>query len=199
MRNLEPLLTALRAEPSSAVFLHLYPNSGAQSASTLLRAYRATSPLSSNETLPAKAFLFDSTPSVGTYSSALEGMSFSLPRLLLLRLPGLLFIHAFISAIWLYSLLMGRSNVLTNSNNDLNDSRLVPKGAARAYFYSMEDQLVLRVDVEAHAKEAERRGWAVRRERFEGTGHCRHGRGGGEERYWRCVRELVGERDGVTG
>jgi hypothetical protein len=191
VHNMEPLLTALRAEPSSPVFLHLFSNSGAQSASTLLRAYRDTSP-SSKETLPVKGVLLDSTPSTGKYSSAYAGLSYELIRFpLLLRLLGVVFVHGLISTVWLYALLTGQPNVLTKANEDLNDPFLTPKDAPRAYLYSREDKLVRSEDVEAHAEAAEKRGWRVKRVSFEGTDHCRHAKGKGEGTYWRVVQDVV--------
>jgi hypothetical protein len=93
--------------------------------------------------------------------------------------------------LWLYASLTGQPNVLTKSNEDLNDPSLMPKDAPRAYFYSREDKLVRCEDVEAHAEAAERGGWRVKKVSFEGTDHCRHAKSKGEERYWRVVQDVV--------
>ncbi|KAK0740031.1 hypothetical protein B0T18DRAFT_352099, partial [Schizothecium vesticola] len=57
----------------------------------------------------------------------------------------------------------------------------------RTYVYSRGDEVVGWREVEGHAEEARGRGFEVRMERFEGTGHVGHGRGD-MGRYWGVVR-----------
>ncbi len=201
--GLEPVITALRAEPTSPIFLHLFSNSGAQSASTLLRAWKENCLGSGGDPkitmLPAKGIIFDSTPSFGTYGSGYDGISYQIPRTpIIVRLAGLAFVHILVLLSWVVETVSGNPNVLSRSNMDLNDGALVPQDAPRVYMYSKADQLVKWQDVEAHAMKAREKGWKVRREVFKGTGHCKHGKGEGEERYWGAVAEVlasvVGER-----
>lgn len=65
----------------------------------------------------------------------------------------------------------------------------------RTYVYSRGDGVVGWREVEGHAEEARRRGFEVRMERFEGTGHVGHGRGD-MGRYWGAVR---GAWEGAMG
>ena len=192
-RTLAPVLSALRAEPSSPIFLHLFSNSGAQSTSTLLRAYKESSP-DHQVHLPIKAVFLDSTPSLGTYSSGYAGISYEISRFPSWIQPvGLVLVHCLLGVVWVLGRVSGRVDVLTRSNNDLNDPALVPIDAPRVYFYSEGDRLVEWKDVESHASVAKERGWDVRGEVFEGSGHCRHAKGVGEERYWRLVKMVVEE------
>ncbi|KAL9637713.1 MAG: hypothetical protein Q9164_002038 [Protoblastenia rupestris] len=193
-RSLASVLSAIRAEPKSPIYLHLFSNSGAQSTSTLLQAYKESSP-SRREQLPINAMFVDSAPSLGTYSSGYAGISYEVTRFPVWIQPlGFLLTHLLVGLMWLVGCMMGRENVLTQSNNDLNDPALVPLDAPRVYLYSVEDRLVRWQDVEMHAAVAERKGWEVRREIFERTGHCRHGKGEpGEGRYWGLVRMIVGQ------
>lgn len=57
----------------------------------------------------------------------------------------------------------------------------------RTYVYSWGDEVVGWREVEGHAEEARRRGFEVRMERFEGTGHVGYGRVD-MGRYWGVVR-----------
>ncbi len=93
----------------------------------------------------------------------------------------------------------GNMNVLSQSNSDLVDSRLVPRGIPRAYFYSREDRLVRWQDIEHHAAVAESKGWDVKTDRFVKTAHCRHGKGEGEEKYWAAVRDVVNASNAPAG
>lgn len=199
-RNLGSAISALRAEPDSPIYMHLFSNSGAQSASVLLRAFKGTSSAESEEILPVKGILFDSTPSRGTYKSAYTGISFQIPRSpLFVYILGLAFIHALVSLMWIVERVSGNMNVLSQSNSDLVDSRLVPRGIPRAYFYSREDRLVRWQDIEHHAAVAESKGWDVKTERFVKTGHCRHGKGEGEEKYWAAVKDVVNASNAPAG
>lgn len=70
----------------------------------------------------------------------------------------------------------------------MNDGDEV-KETRRCYIYSEEDELVDWRDVEDHARDAEEKGFVVRREKVVGSGHCAHARGEGGKRYWETVRE----------
>ena len=75
----------------------------------------------------------------------------------------------------------------------LNEKALMHGEGKRCYVYSVKDSMVGWRDVEAHAQDAEMKGFAVQRERFEGSEHCAHVRGDGRERYWMIVREFWSE------
>ena len=190
-RNLAPIFTLMKEEPNSPVLLHLFSNAGAQSASMLLRAYQ-NSPLTDLDRLPVKGMLFDSTPSPGTYSNAYAGISYEATRLPAWLQPlGYLFAHFLVCLMLVIEAVTRRANVLTHSYEQLNDPSLVAREAPRVYFYSKEDMLVKWQAVEQHAAVARNKGWLVYVELFVGTGHCRHGKGEGEARYWAFVDRLV--------
>jgi hypothetical protein len=60
----------------------------------------------------------------------------------------------------------------------------------RTYIYSAEDTLTDWRDVEAHAKEAERKGFEVGLERYKGSKHVAHARED-ERRYWGIFKRTV--------
>ena len=60
----------------------------------------------------------------------------------------------------------------------------------RGYIYSEADQMVDWRVVEEHARDAEAKGFVVRREKFEESGHVAHMRVGGGVRYWGIVEGM---------
>ncbi len=190
-RNLDSMLSLLRAEPESPLYAHLFSNAGSHSASVLLRAFKETS-ADGATFLPLKGIIFDSTPSQGSYANAYTGISYEVGRSpFYFRYPAILAIHAMLYVVVIRQAFFGTPNVITQLERDLNDEGLVTRDIPRLYIYSKEDKLVRWDDIEHHAAIAKRKGWPVRLERFPGTDHCRHGKGAGEERYWNACKEIV--------
>lgn len=190
-QNLGPLLSALRAEPDSPLYVHLFSNAGAHSAAMLLRAYKESSN-NRNHVLPLRGLVLDSAPSLGSYESSFVGMVYQVPHNpILLHYLSVLLVHALVITAFALEALSGNLNVLSQSYDDLNNTNLLLPSVPRIYYYSKEDGLVKWQDVEHHAAIAESRGWAVEKQEFEGTDHCRHGKGPGEARYWKSIKTLV--------
>mgnify|MGYP001561585063 CR=1 FL=1 len=59
----------------------------------------------------------------------------------------------------------------------------------RLYIYGPDDKLILSEEIEEHVAEVKIKGIEVRTERFEGTQHVAHLRGG-SERYWGAVKDV---------
>jgi hypothetical protein len=83
---------------------------------------------------------------------------------------------------------IGRKDVIEWVRGVLDEEGLFAKGV-RCYVYSREDDMVVYEDVESHANRAEKKGWRVRRERFEGSKHVGH-MVVDKQRYWRIVRTV---------
>jgi len=149
------------------------------------------------ETLPIKGLILDSTPSRGTFSSAYSTLAAQIPKQWYISLPGRGMVFSYVTAVWLIENVFGKLNVLLQSSEDLLNTDLLEEGMRRRYMYSKEDKLVRWEDIECHAEMARRKGYEVGSEVFEGSEHCQHAKGEGEERYWGIVRELVelGTRD----
>nr|OQO25851.1 hypothetical protein B0A51_09763 [Rachicladosporium sp. CCFEE 5018] len=64
--------------------------------------------------------------------------------------------------------------------------------AIRVYMYSDTDPIISSQEVEAHARDAEGKGFVVRREVFKGSGHVAHALSE-SDRYWRVVRDVLQE------
>ncbi|OCK73280.1 hypothetical protein K432DRAFT_365083 [Lepidopterella palustris CBS 459.81] len=189
--DLQPIIHVLLAEPQSPVFAHLFSNSGAQQIGLLLRTYKEAT---GGQILPLRGMIFDSTPAMGTFQRAFDGIAYQIPTTYWwVRVPGLALLYVLVTAHWAFEKVTGRLNVVSQANSDLLDEGLIAKEVSRWYLYSNEDLLVRGDDVEWHAEMAERKGWRVEKEVFEGSGHCRHGKGEGEDRYWNVVETMMNE------
>lgn len=192
-RDLQPTIHALLAESQSPIFAHLFSNSGAQQIGLLLRTYKE---VTKGRILPLRGMIFDSTPATGTFRRAFDGIAYQIPTTnWWVRALGLALLYLLVAALWTFERLTGRLNVISQANSDLLNDSLIMKDLPRWYLYSKEDLLVRGDDVEWHAEMAVVRGWMVKREVFEGSGHCRHGKGAGEDKYWNIVEGMVDRRE----
>lgn len=153
---------------------------------------------------PPYASIFDSCPGQfayrATHRAFTTGLAPGPSRLLISAL-----MHALCAWYWFWIVLVGRGRAgpLARVARELNerggggDDNLNGNNrwgwgwgaeARRTYVYSEADRLVSWRDVERHADEAEKKGFAVRRERFDGSEHVAHMRSD-PDRYWRAVRE----------
>lgn len=85
----------------------------------------------------------------------------------------------------------GKLNTLAQLNADLLNQDLIGMNVPRWYMYCATDDLVKIDDIEWHARMAKERGWPVEMVEFPNSGHCRHGKGIGEEKYWKFVNEQL--------
>lgn len=184
------------------LLIHIFSNGGSSSIANLYEQYAATAAgPDDDKRLPPHVTVFDSSP--GTYSIprtvAFVGVSLSSSLQRLLAAPIL---YA-LAALWSASIALGLSrDVLrdwgsTHNNNNGGRSGSGDGGNAaevrRVYIYSPGDALIDYRDVEAHAAEAESRGFSVALERYEGSAHVAHVRKD-EGRYWEIVERIVAGR-----
>jgi len=181
-------MDAMLSQPESPIFAHLFSNSGAQQIGLLLRHWKD---VTGGKKLPLQGMICDSTPAIGTFQRAFDGISYQIPSTPVLRIPGLALIYVFVSTQWMFEKVSGKPNVVSQFNGNLLDEGLIEKDVPRLYLYSREDLLVRGEDVEWHAEKAKEKGWRVEMLLFEGSGHCRHGKGEGEEKYWKAVERMI--------
>ncbi|KAI0106177.1 hypothetical protein GGR51DRAFT_559980 [Nemania sp. FL0031] len=183
---------------ASQFLIHMFSNGGSSSIANLYEQYAATAVgPNENKRLPPHVTVFDSAP--GTYSIpgavafASVGLSSSLQRLV--AAPVLYTL----AALWSASIALGFSrDVLRDwgsTHNNTNAGSSSGKGGnaaevRRVYIYSPGDALIDYRDVEAHAAEAESRGFSVALERYEGSAHVAHVRKD-ERRYWEIIERIV--------
>ena len=167
------------------ILLHIYSNGGSHQACNLFRTYLDRT----SWTLPRHVTIFDSCPGRGTFTRSMRALSSVLPRSPWLRIPLSLFFYIVLALYWLAYIPWGIPDPIERVRRDLNDASLMSE-ARRCYIYSEEDPMVDFHDVDAHASEAVHRGFAVRQEKFPGSGHCAHVRVGDGVPYWAAVRNL---------
>lgn len=180
--------SAGKNEPEMLV--HTWSNGGNNTFATLRRLWAK----STDAPFPAHTLVMDSAPGKFGFKATYTAFSAGLPPLLRAILSPIL--YAMVSWFWLLNSIHrlryngsdgGPLEVLAKSfnppkaQNPWNEIR-------RTYIYSPEDRLVSYRDVEAHAADAEKKGYEVRTERFDGTGHVAHMRKD-PKRYWEIVTE----------
>ncbi|MCJ1292606.1 hypothetical protein MMC34_004158 [Xylographa carneopallida] len=182
---LEPVIQILTPHPEARILVHLFSNGGSHKLWRLAKLYREKQ----GRVLPMNAMILDSAPGKTTFERSAEAIAYELPKAWYLRLPGLLLLHLFLSLLWAVLTATGRKSTIDRVWEELNDPDLISVKAIREYIYSKADRLVWWKDVEDHADEAEARGYQVRKEMFENTGHVAHMRLE-YEKYWSEVAAL---------
>ncbi|KAL8281251.1 hypothetical protein RQP46_006285 [Phenoliferia psychrophenolica] len=137
------------------------------------------------EVLPARAFVFDSCPGKASLSKAVA--AFTAPyKSAWAKIPASLIVGALycMSKAWYF--VTRQTNPIDSMYSHLATS-LAP--VPRLYIYGPNDQLIPSVDIEEHVAEVKSTGVEVRMERFEGTQHVAHLRGG-SDRYWGAVKDI---------
>ena len=190
LSRLPPVLAVVRSNSSTdgKILLHCFSNGGANIATHLALLHNRRT----GQPLPVTAVILDSCPGLATgpadgvkgFMSAFPAHKFSAV------VRFLVFCAAWVLMLILFGLqrLTGGEGIIPGLRRRLNDPELIPNGSTRSYIYSDTDELVLAMDVEAHATEAEAKGWQVRREKFVGTGHVAHAMKE-PQRYWGVVEE----------
>ena len=88
-----------------------------------------------------------------------------------------------------YMYLSGSETIVDTVRRGLNDAELLPVEAVRLYVYSTADKLIQWQDVEAHAREAEAKGYKVQMVKYLDSPHAAHLLHD-EKRYWSAVTGL---------
>ena len=183
IQGFEPALDILRnLQPQEQVLLHAFSNGGAAASWQLAQAYQARM----GQTLPTSKVVLDSTPGIQGYDTAVTAMKLGLPKNPILQILGILFLRVFIGAWFLYSWALSRESIVDQMRRGVNDPSLFSTRAKRLYIYSMADELILWQDVEAHAKEAEGKGYNLQMVKYIDSKHTAHMQRD-EKRYWEAV------------
>ncbi|TXT11201.1 hypothetical protein VHUM_01952 [Vanrija humicola] len=141
-------------------------------------------------TLPRYSFVLDSTPGQFHYRSTYTAFALSFPPWLRRILSP--FLHAMVAWFWLRQNISrvfgGPGGPLRTAAASHNTPLARASEVRRAYIYSDGDKLIHAADVEEHARDAEARGFNVRKENFGQSAHVAHMKAD-PERYWRVARE----------
>ncbi|CAH0059093.1 unnamed protein product [Clonostachys solani] len=151
---------------------------------SLYEKYAATATAGQDKQFPRHITIFDSAPSTNfRVSKAVAFFTVNLSPIQRIIAAPFLYLAA---AGWTLVLwLRLTADIQTRSCNHHNRRDLVSE-ARRTYIYTDTDAIVHPDDVEQHAREAEKAGYTVRREKFVASGHVSHSRKDAT-RYWGIV------------
>ncbi|KAI0805329.1 hypothetical protein GGR55DRAFT_289850 [Xylaria sp. FL0064] len=191
------LLLHVFSNAGSTMLYHLYTAFAATTANNTTTAAATGSSSSSNDApkeamqaLPLHATIFDSAPAPFTYQTLMRGIFDGAPSRAI-RLAVTPVAYLYVALVWfVLTVLRVPDHIGDLAPRAHNDVVGAQRGeACRVYVYGPADRITPVAEVRRHADEAEARGFRVRREVFERTGHVAHARGDAE-RYWRVVQQI---------
>ncbi|GAP89383.1 putative indole-diterpene biosynthesis protein [Rosellinia necatrix] len=176
------------------LLIHAFSNAGSTMLYHLYAAYAATATSSSSSpsstgvkgatVLPLHTTIFDSTPAAFTYQTLVRGILDGAPSAMRFAIVPIAYLY--VALIWVVvTVLRVPDHIGDLAPRAHNDPARV-REACRVYIYGPADRITPAKGVELHANEAEARGFRVRREVFDGSGHVAHARKHAD-RYWRIV------------
>ncbi|KAI2601821.1 hypothetical protein GGR54DRAFT_626797 [Hypoxylon sp. NC1633] len=172
---------------SPRILVHMFSNGGSSSIANLYEQYAALAGPSDDKRLPPHVTVFDSCPGVWSIPHAVAFVGVGLSSFQKLIAAPILYAWA---AAWSTSMALG---LLPDSLGDWGKAHNESGNTAemrRVYIYSPSDALIDYKAVEAHAADAQSKGFSVTLERYEGTAHVAHLRKD-EGRYWEIVRRIM--------
>lgn len=164
------------------VLVHLFSNGGSYRFCNLATRYLLTT----DTPIPIRALIIDSAPSPCSPRSEADAVTRGLGLTGPIRLLSFAMLLVALSLQWIWTSITWQYKPFSWARKVLNDPAVVDQDSARVYIYSREDQIVDWRGVEAHAEEAQRQGFKVESERFEGSQHVFHAKAE-PERYWNVI------------
>ncbi|KAK6432254.1 hypothetical protein LTR95_011580, partial [Oleoguttula sp. CCFEE 5521] len=162
--------------------IHVFSNGGSCLLANIIGSYAP-------EVLPLHTTIYDSAPSLRFDTGQIvHAITAGLPAGLY-RTSARPLVYLFVLLYWLRIHLLQRPDRFAAWTSMQNNPDVV-REAIRVYMYSDTDPIISPREVEAHASDAEAKGFVVRREIFKGSGHVAHALSE-SERYWRVVREVL--------
>ncbi|TQW12460.1 DUF829 domain protein (PaxU) [Cordyceps javanica] len=166
----EPVVRMLRDTPDDSLHVHVMSNAGSQQWCTINKAYLEQE----GRTLSNSPTVIDSAPGRSHSKNLWASFSRSLPAAAVPRMALRFVFGIAVCLITVARRVRPGSDPLEATRRQLNEHAPTVVGSRRCYFYSDKDALVGWEDVEAHAKDAERKGWRVEPVKFEGSPHVGH-------------------------
>lgn len=165
------------------VLVHIFSNGGSYRFCNLAARYLLTT----DTPIPIRALIIDSAPSPCSPRSEADAVTRGLGLTGPIRLLSFAMSLVALSLQWIWTFITWQNEPFSWARKVLNDPAVVNHDSARVYIYSREDQIVDWRGVEAHAEEAQRQGFKVESERFEGSQHVNHAKAE-PERYWSVIK-----------
>ncbi|KAK7911625.1 hypothetical protein PG985_014106 [Apiospora marii] len=171
------------------LLIHAFSNAGSTMLYHLYTAFAATSSFDTpgNAILPLHTTIFDSTPAPFTYQTLLQGILDGVPSAAA-RVVVMPIAYLYVALVWVVVTVLRVPDHIGDLGPRAHNDPTRVSEALRVYIYGPADRITPAAAVERHADEAEARGFRVRREVFEGSGHVAHARKHAD-RYWRVVRQ----------
>lgn len=171
------------------VLLHTMSNAGGINLASTLNAYRVRY---SGAQLPHQLMVCDSTPGGVVFSQQVRrwsrAMALGMARLFpwpFAFTQALCYAFLWLNRLWEF--ILRRRHAGAWSREAVNKPDMVPLDtAARLYMYSKEDDIIGWQDIELHAAEARRLGYAAETQMFDGTKHVDHMRSYPDQ-YWGAI------------
>lgn len=163
------------------ILVHVLSNGGVASTKTLFNSYRQQT----GRTFPSHTTIYDSCPGWYAYSNTQKVLMASVPKGVLSWIIAP-FVHLLNMYFWIVISLGWPYGLVTNAafhNNPKENQE-----TNRTYIYSPSDEMVDWRHIEEHTRQAEVKGFTVKREVFPDSPHVAHVRADGR-RYWKIVRE----------
>ncbi|KAJ5711528.1 hypothetical protein N7488_005684 [Penicillium malachiteum] len=166
----EPVVKMLAEVDEDSLLIHVMSNAGSTRWAKINKLYVE----STGRTLSSAVTVIDSAPGRAHFNQTWASLTQSLPNSFL---PRVLFGLIFGTALCIMHLGMLASpgpDIYDSVRAQMNDTAVAVKGARRCYIFSEKDEIIGWEDVEAHAKDAERRGWSVEQIKLQGSTHVGH-------------------------
>ena len=185
-----PAVPVIRAaDKDVGLLVHMFSNGGSSSIATLYDVYATTAANGQDTLLPVHVTLMDSVPGHVTVSGIVAFLRAGMSKMQRLIFTPLLYVLAVYSVLCIE---LGIYKDFMKGHRTAHNDKSRNQEVRRAYIYSETDELVQHKHLEAHASEAESKGYVVEKYKFDGTAHVAHVRGG-EDRYWRIVTDTWAE------
>ncbi|KAH8820744.1 hypothetical protein F5884DRAFT_59102 [Xylogone sp. PMI_703] len=201
IQSMRPIALELASsDPAHAhsVLIHVMSNTGGMNYAVTLEAYRREF----NKPLPHTLVALDSTPGTVHYNFAnTKRLSYATALGIAKFFPWPFVVTQTLTAVILLmirgiEILLRRQNIPAFSVKAVNSEQHVSKSSSRVYLYSKEDKIIWWEDLEAHAADATRKGYAVDCVLFEGSGHVAHMKMS-PDKYWGTILRAWREANGV--
>lgn len=194
-KTFEPMVPVIKSclladgcsSSSPALLIHMFSTGGSARISSLYDYYAWSAEGNESLHLPPHVTIFDSCPGEGSLSGMVAFFQVGLSGVQrLLATPFIYLLATFwrsaVAAGWLKDWL----TIWGRAHNDKESKN--PHEIRRTYIYSETDALIDYKAIETHAAEAEKQGFQVRLEKFDGSAHVAHAKHD-EARYWDVVRQ----------
>lgn len=166
----EPVVKMLAEVDEESLLVHVMSNAGSTRWAKINKLYVE----STGRTLSSAPTILDSAPGRAHFKQTWASLTQSLPRSFLPRMLFSLIFGTALCIMHLGMLVTPGPDIYDSVRAQLNDTAVAVKGARRCYIFSEKDEIIGWEDVEAHATDAERRGWSVEKFKVEGSTHVGH-------------------------